>query len=131
MTFTADLTKYAAKTKSDIGTAKRAIVFNVFKEVIKKTPVDTGRAKGNWFVTEGAPSSIVSNKDDKAPLGGIGASAQRQLNNISINIGLDFLTNNLPYIEKLEYGGSNQAPSGMVRTTLRQFQAIAKKEGWS
>ena len=130
MTFTADLSKYAAKTKSDMGTAKRAIVFNLFKEPIKKTPVDTGRAKGNWFVSEGMPSSAINQDIDKSQLGAVGPSAQAQLNLISIDFGLDFLTNNLPYIRKLELGGSRQAPVGMVRTTLRQFVAIAAKEGW-
>lgn len=131
MTFTADLTKYAEKTKSDIGTAKRAIVFNVFKEVIKKTPVDTGRAKANWFVTEGAPSKSVSTKRSKAHTGNIGINETYQLGLISTDIGVDFLTNNLPYIKKLEYCGSSQAPSGMVRTTLREFIQIANKQGWS
>jgi len=131
MTFTADLTKYANKTKSEIGTAKRAIVFNVFKQVIQKTPVKTGRAKGNWFVSAGTPSTQVTNKEDKTTKGGVGPRAQKELEGISINLGLDFLTNNLPYIEGLEFGRSDQAPSGMVRTTLRQFASIAKKEGWS
>ena len=131
MTFTVDLTKYAKKTKSEIGTAKRAIVFNIFKQVIQKTPVATGRAKGNWFITENAPSTQVSQTTDMTNKGGIGPEAQKQLNNITLNLGLDFLTNNLPYIGRLEFGSSSQAPSGMVRTTLRQFTSIAKKEGWS
>lgn len=130
MSFTADLTKYAKKTKSDIGTAKRAIVFNVFREVIKRTPVDTGRAKSNWFVSEGVPSTQINQRTDKSNLGNIGKHSAQELKSITINLGFDFLTNNLPYIGSLEYGRSDQAPLGMVRTTLRQFVKIANKQGW-
>lgn len=131
MTFTADLSKYAKKTKSDMGTAKRAIVFNLFKEPIKKTPVDTGRAKGNWFVTSGAPSTSINTKDQKTVLGSVDPHSQQQLKLVTDEFGVDFLTNNLPYIGRLEYGYSDQAPAGMIRTTLRQFIKIANAEGWS
>lgn len=146
MTFTADLSKYAKKTKSDIGTVKRAIVINLFKEVIKKTPVDSGRAKGNWFITENAPSSRVDTETDKSGRGQIDGKKLKELQGVTANIGLDFLTNNLPYIGKLEFGGytqgqystskttssgySSQAPFGMVRLTLRQFIKIANEQGW-
>lgn len=130
MSFSADLSKYAKRTKSDIGQAKRAIVFNVFREVIKKTPVDTGRAKANWFVSDDAPSLLVDARKDKSGLDNIGVSSKAELDQITTKLGLDFLTNNLPYIERLEFGYSNQAPAGMLRSTLRQFIQIAQKQGW-
>jgi hypothetical protein len=34
------------------------------------------------------------------------------------------LANNVPYIVKLEYGHSKQAPAGMVRPTLAEFSNI-------
>lgn len=36
-----------------------------------------------------------------------------------------FLTNNLPYIERLERGWSKQAPTGMVALTVAEFGGIA------
>ena len=36
------------------------------------------------------------------------------------------LTNNLEYIQGLEYGRSGQAPQGMVRVTLEQFEQILR-----
>ncbi|MNJ81742.1 hypothetical protein D3C77_807050 [compost metagenome] len=35
-----------------------------------------------------------------------------------------FIVNNLPYAIPLEYGHSSQAPAGMVRVTLANFQRI-------
>jgi len=131
MTFTADLNRYAKKTKSNMGEAKQAIVFNLFGQVMKRTPVDTGRAKNSWMVTENTPAVGVSVVDSKTPLGTFGPSSLRELGQITERFTLDILANNLPYIEKLEFGSSGQAPAGMVRVTLTEFDAIARKEGWS
>jgi hypothetical protein len=35
-----------------------------------------------------------------------------------------YLTNNLPYAYRLEYGWSRQAPNGMVGVTVVEFQSI-------
>ncbi len=130
MSFTADIQRFATMTNSDIGTAKRAIVFALFGQVVAKTPVDTGRAKGNWFVTENTPSPDTTERDDTSPPGAVNVASQTMLNLVTEKLTVDILTNNLPYIEALEFGSSTQAPSGMLRTTLRAFARIAKKEGW-
>jgi hypothetical protein len=38
-----------------------------------------------------------------------------------------FLTNNLPYALRLEYGWSKQAPHGMVGVTVKEYQQIVDK----
>ena len=164
MTFTVDLTKYAKKTKSEIGTAKRAIVFQVFANVIKMSPVDKGRFKGNWFITEDNPATYSRLTTDTSAAGNLGPESEKELALISEKFTIDILTNNLAYAGVLEFGGypdpvkngtrinksgtrknpitpiyekrsnrgySRQAPFGMVRITLRKFNRIAKKEGWS
>ena len=131
MTFTADLNRYAEKTKSSLGESKQAIVFNQFGQAIKRTPVDTGRAKNNWMVTQNTPARGVNNLEGKSPLGTFSSQSLQELSQITEDFTLDILTNNLPYIEKLEFGSSTQAPAGMVRVTLTEFSAIALKEGWS
>ena len=37
-----------------------------------------------------------------------------------------YLVNNLPYAVPLEYGHSSQAPAGMVRVTIAEFQQIVE-----
>ena len=39
-----------------------------------------------------------------------------------------YMTNNLPYGERLEYGWSSKAPSGMVRITLAEYDMIIQQE---
>tara|TARA_R110000744_G_scaffold121562_1_gene226296 strand:- start:10794 stop:11219 length:426 start_codon:yes stop_codon:yes gene_type:complete len=111
----------------------RGVYFSGLSAVIKQTPVDEGRARNNWFLTEGVASdqATTSNSDS-------GSNSFSQLNSIPKNV-LDkkiYFTNNLPYIEVLEYGGypnpnkgiktaggfSKQAPSGWVRKTLISMQ---------
>jgi hypothetical protein len=39
-----------------------------------------------------------------------------------------YITNNLPYAERLEYGWSGQAPSGMIRLSLAEFEQVLREE---
>ena len=39
-----------------------------------------------------------------------------------------FISNNLPYGEKLELGSSQQAPNGMVRISVAEFERVIREE---
>lgn len=70
--------------------------------VVLKTPVDTGRARGNWQVTAGAPASSVVATLDKS---GSATLARGTADARQVPIyGLSFISNNVPYIGVLEYG---------------------------
>ena len=104
--------------------------FKTFRNIIKETPVDKGRARANWYVTQGTPSNGKSTRKSgndvpKIPL----QVLDRKI----------YMTNNLPYIGTLEYGGysqpgtsktsggfSIQAPSGWVRVALKQLEKDIK-----
>jgi len=98
----------------------RALTIGVFSSVIKMTPVDTGRAKGNWQCTIGQPASgEVTRLGESGSLMEVVDVTPRSAG------GICYLTNNLPYIQKLEYGHSQQAPAGMVRVSLQRFSGLA------
>lgn len=92
--------------------------------VVLATPVDTGRARANWQVELGEPAQgvIGDPNDKKAGFDKSGQSAISQgaetikgyKSGSSINI-----TNNLPYIERLNDGWSAQAPSGFVEKAVQ------------
>jgi hypothetical protein len=121
-----------AETLVRANRALRAVVVKNWGDVIKSTPVDTGRARGNWFLTQNSPSSSKeSGTQNKGP-------AYVFTNTNAAMFGTKwFLTNNLPYILKLEFGGygtispkkvtaqgfSKQAPAGMVRINTARFPA--------
>ena len=98
----------------------RGGVINLFNNIVKRTPVDTGRARGNWFTSISAPSRQVTESTSEAA-SYAGVSNYVSTWDVSKPI---YITNNLPYIMRLEYGSSKQAPAGWVRNTTSQFQKI-------
>ncbi len=93
--------------------------------MILKSPVDTGRFRGNWQVAiESVPSGTLV-IDDKS---GTATIAKTTAVTLGLRAGQTItLVNNLEYARALEYGHSKQAPAGMVRLTLQEFGAVVQK----
>lgn len=84
--------------------------------VVLGTPVLSGRARGNWIVSTGSP--VTTTKDTPSSPAAGEAESLRQGRTVigqwTISRGAIYITNNLPYIARLEDGYSAQAPAGMV-----------------
>lgn len=118
------LDKLAAKAKSDVERVGRQATFALFDAVQQKSPVDTGRFRGNWQFGIGAVPNGTVEVDDKG-----GAQAQAEAAK-ALNAklgGVIYYVNNLPYARRLEYGYSNQAPQGMVRLSVGEFRSAVAK----
>ena len=97
---------------------KEKIAFDLFAGIIKDTPVDTGRARGNWMVSLGSAVEAVVDSgptisnDEPVP----SAVKNEGLSTISKSKpGQDIvISNNLPYIVFLEEGTTKQNAKGMV-----------------
>jgi len=101
--FSVDIAKLKKIPLELADTAARKIAFDIHTKLTETTPVDTGRAKGNWFPSVGTPSEEVT--DGVVP----------QTFNISpAPLEKIWLTNNLPYIQELNDGHSDQAPINFV-----------------
>ena len=103
-----------------LGQFVRKLALQVLRGVVLKTPVDTGRARGNWQVTIGAPAESQLDTTDKAG----GSTISKGLAELAqyhpfLSI---WVSNNLPYIERLEDGYSSQAPGGMVALTIAEVE---------
>ena len=103
-----------AKQKKEKEVRKR--VLRAFTEIVLRTPVDTGRARGNWLTGKGYSAGYSENVADQS-----GATTiQNGANEVAswkpiFSVQNEFwITNNLPYIKFLEDGKSDQAPAGMV-----------------
>lgn len=81
-----------------------------------ESPVDTGRFRANWFTTEETPSNQTTNSVNiQPPYSGY------------ITLGKKYyITNNLPYAEKLANGSSPQAPAGWIDLILASTLTRAK-----
>ena len=122
MTFAREVTLFAKKAEASTDKAVRAITFSLFREVVQRTPVDTGRLKGNWQVSQGAAATGTTDATD--------ATGANTIAVIAGGIGglgtVTFLTNNLPYAQRIEYDGwsSVKAPAGMVRVSFARINTI-------
>lgn len=141
MSLYSDIVKFSKKAQEEQEDIIITALFQANDGIIGRTPVDKGRARGSWVPSIGSPSAAIGGKDKS------GSSTKRKADSIARkSVGsVYFLTNNLPYIGVLEYGGypvpvekgtwvkksqkyeilsqggySKQAPQGMLRVTVKE-----------
>jgi len=104
---------------------QKKIVLEALKRLVMKTPVDTGRARGNWQVTIGRPATAAIDAVDKSGGDTIkkGLAAIGDLPPYQVV----WISNNVDYIEFLEEGSSRQAPEGMMSLTLEELNILFSK----
>lgn len=119
--FAADLRKFAERTKKSLDDTCRGVAIKWFSSTVLATPVDTGRLRGNWLVSQGSPITAELARFDKS-----GSIVQGEIVQSVGGVGtVNYLVNNLPYAERIEYGRwSKQAPFGMVRVNFARIKAI-------
>jgi hypothetical protein len=93
----------------------RAAALELTARIVRRTPVRSGRARANWNPSVGEPDIETSTStNQERALQRVGPVAHR----LNISHGEVFwLSNGLPYIQRLEEGWSKQAPDGMVKIT--------------
>lgn len=122
--FTLNLESRAAdiEDKSNNRVAKFCAL--VHQTVVLATPVDTGRARGNWDVSIGGSSKEPTDNIDQSGSNTIArgrAVAESRKPGQSVHIA-----NNLPYIAKLNEGSSAQAPKLFVEQAIDEVSAHFK-----
>ena len=89
----------------------KAYAFDVFGEVVKATPVDTGRARANWNISTGSPDYSTSPYTFRpAPYVNVDGFPHV------------YVSNGLDYIADLEAGKSDQAPGGISAVALAKVR---------
>ena len=126
MSFALDVSKFVEKAKKNPEKVMRQVSIKLFSAIIKASPVDTGRFRMNWMASGGTPVSGITDATDKS---GNTATGNATSFVLKATDWREFtLTNNLPYAQRLEYGWSQQAPAGMVRTNVSRFQQLINEE---
>jgi hypothetical protein len=124
MSFADDIKKFAEKTNNTIDEVVVHFILDLSERVIVKTPVETGWAKNNWVATVGAPNTGVPNSADKLgqdALNGVLFTALSALGKVY------YLTNNVEYINVLEYGGFPNPPKQGTGLTAGGFSLKAPR----
>jgi hypothetical protein len=121
-TFSLDVKAFAAKAEKDADAAISKICLDLLSDIVLNTPVDTGRARANWFTSIGIPSSTTVEHEGAQSAAGV-AIGRASANIASAPRNIFWISNNLPYIYRLEFEQwSKQAPSGMVRLAINRAE---------
>jgi len=119
-TWTIPIDKCISNLEQQRAMVVKKIAFDLFRKVILKTPVLTGRARANWLVSVSTPRSDTTDETDKT-----GMQTLSEVQGVIANWKADsdiYLSNNLPYIYGLERGRSRKkAPRGMVKISVTEF----------
>ena len=138
MSFEKDIQKFATTTKKDLDDVIGHFCLELFGAVIADSPVETGRFKSNWNISDTKPDVTVVDDLEEYDEN----KSMKELAGFSFSFGKTFyLTNNLPYASVLEYGlypkketekvtaqgFSKKAPKGMVRRNVARTEQIMKR----
>lgn len=98
----------------------------VVAEVVDATPVDTGRARSNWQVSLDSPNEIVIQPYAPGMRLGRGETSNKNASIAQANSVINLrrsrekliIQNNVPYINKLNSGSSQQNPEPFVYVSV-------------
>jgi len=98
------------------------LALDVHGNLVEATPVDTGHARINWTPTVAAPArGEIEGADPGSAVDPVVALGPASPGDVM------FITNNVPYIRRLNEGSSPQAPAGFVEKAVER--AVKKREG--
>lgn len=138
-TFALDIAKFVQKAKGNAEQVVQKVGADLLASVVQRTPVGNpslwkskppkgyvgGRLRGNWNVSFGAPDLGTTTATDASGQATIGRGTSIL---VQWKEGDIYLMNSLPYVREIEYEGhSSQAPAGMVRVTVTDFQTFITK----
>ena len=117
--------KIADYLKSQTENAMKIAIVECLRQLAISTPVDTGRGRYGYYCTVGKPSEAIPDAAPKRgqlyyPFPDI-AIRLSEMGKFSISDTL-YITNNVPYIVKLNNGYSKQAPARFIERAAANAQ---------
>jgi len=125
----------AKKFGANVNKVVKRTAIVVDQTVVLATPVDTGRARSNWIVSTGSPSSskiepyAPGSKLGLGETGNAGGAIAQGHAAVSGRLPGQpiFIVNNLSYIDELNKGHSDQAAAGFVEKAIQAGNAFLRK----
>lgn len=141
MSFALDLRKFAEKAGKRADLVVGEVVANVAATVDDRSPVGDasywkhkppagyvgGRFRANWNLGIGSMDLSTTMATDRSAKGDNGGTTTAHIvSQIPAQAAgkVYYLSNSLPYAQRLEDGWSRQAPNGVVSRTVVEFQTI-------
>jgi hypothetical protein len=123
--FSEKIGRFGNKAQENALTVFQMSVLEIFGRVSRRTPVDSGRLRGNWQIdinrTPTGTTEVTDANNTKFTRELSGKSERLEIGDRAV------MANNLPYALPIERGSSTQAPRGMVAVTAMEFTRIVKQ----
>lgn len=112
------------KAREILNTDLKGVYFDGLKNIVEQTPADTGRARNNWFLTDGVPSGLSGRGENDSGSGSLTSVIEGMPKSV---IGKKlYFTNNLPYINTLEYGGYPDPVKGSYDKETKSYVKLSQ-----
>ncbi len=118
MTWETSPTEFSGEARKDLDKTAKHVAQKVLRNVVFNSPVDTGRFRGNWIVGIAKRSFQQLKRKDKSG-GSTFQKGKNKLQKSRANVTI-FITNNLPYAQRLNEGWSSLAPANFVQAAIRR-----------
>lgn len=121
----AQIREFAKVVDRRIDYVHRNISMMLFSSILYDTPVDTGLARGSWWVSKNAPVMGGAQREDKD-----GSTVAREIESVVMSASVGdvlWFMNNVEYIVELEFGWSAKSPEGMVRINVARINQYMKQ----
>lgn len=140
MTFSLQIDKWVKKSAKRMAAVERKVVIDLATLIILRNPVGNptlwksrapkgyvgGRSRANWQHSAGGNPIVYNTKrTDGAGVATVGAIMASVAATSPGSI--HWIANGLPYIKKLEEGHSTQAPNGMVKLAVAQYDGVVRE----
>lgn len=103
------------------------LILDAVANLTEDTPVDTGHAANNWIPSLDQPV-LTEAGTRQSPSGEAQSAGIAEIAGYSLpRIG--YIANNVPYIQSLNEGHSQQAPSGFVEGAVLKAVRMAAESG--
>lgn len=106
---------------------KKNVVQEIVNTIVPATPVRTGQARSGYFTTNGEASGSLPygpfTQDGYQSIARARAAVMQAKPGVPMHI-----TNNLPYIARLNTGYSTQAPAQFVEIAIGEARAIIRRQ---
>lgn len=102
------------------------LAVDLHTKISRRNPVDTGLSRSRWTIREGEPDNTPYTRPEAKkgqPKPPLPPPPPRDPPGGFTGTEIVYITNNVNYVEYLEQGSSQQAPSGMIKISVIETEA--------